>query len=225
LADAIRFSIIDIMNRLSKVRVGWSSKFAYSIGLIATDGCLSKDGRHVDFTSKDEELVLKFRKCLGVKNKIGVKFRGNDNFRKTKCFRVQLGDVNFYEFLVKIGLKPAKSKTLEKLMVPKQYFRDFLRGCIDGDGNINIFSHPESKHPQLRVRLYSASLKFLHWMKEEICQNTDIVTGWIEGKRSTRVYKLCFAKEDSIKLLKFIYYNKMECCLSRKYKTARMFLV
>lgn len=211
------------MKRLGKVKIEWSQQFAYAIGLLATDGNLSKDGRHLNMTSKDEEQIVTFKSCLGLQNRIGKKARGGSLDKK--YFVLQFGDTNFYEFLIGIGLKPAKSKTLGQLLIPKEYFRDFLRGCIDGDGNINIFSHPESKNPQLRTRLYSASFPFINWIKEEIHRNTGIATGWIEGKGTTRVYKLCFAKGDSIKLLRFIYYNEMECCLSRKYKTARIFLV
>jgi len=210
--------------RLSKVKIEWSPKFAYAIGLITTDGCLSRDGRHIDFTSKDKELVLKFRECLGVANKIGIKFRGNDNYQKTKCFRIQLGDINFYEFLVSIGLKPAKSKTLSDLNVPDKYFGDFLRGCIDGDGSIGTFKHPESIHPQLRIRLYSASPKFLGWIKNKISKNSDLKGGWIEEAGRCRVCKLVFAKDDSVKLLKLIYNNSI-CHLTRKYQIAEKFLI
>jgi len=223
LADDIGFSIIDMVNRLSKIKVEWSPKFAYVMGLITTDGCLCNDGRHIDFTSKDKELVLKFRECLGSKNKIGVKYRGNDKYQKTKCFRIQLGDVNFYEFLLSIGLSPRKSKTLDKLSIPQQYFWHFLRGCIDGDGSIGIFKHPESAQPQLRVRLYSASPKFLEWIKDSISANSDLKGGWIEEMGKCRVCKLVFAKDDSIKLFKLIY-NNSEFYLDRKYQIARQFI-
>ena len=208
------------MYRLSKVKIEWSSKFAYAIGLIATDGCLSGDRRHIDFTSKDEELVLKFRECLGINNKVGIKQRGKDKYKMNTCFRVQFCDTNFYEFLVAIGLTPAKSKTLGKLSIPKEYFWDFLRGCIDGDGTIGVSKHPESIHPQLKIRLYSASSKFLLWLKEEIKQLSDLEGGWIEDAiKSSRVYKLSFAKKDSIKLLRLIY--NQDCCLSRKYEPVK----
>lgn len=174
-------------------------------------------------TSKDEEQIVTFKSCLGLQNRIGKKARGGS--LEKKYFVLQFGDANFYEFLVGIGLKPAKSKTLGQLLIPKEYFRDFLRGCIDGDGNINIFSHPESKNPQLRIRLYSASSRFINWIKEEIHRNIGIATGWIEGKGTTRIYKLCFAKEDSIKLLKFIYYKGFKDYLIRKHETARNFLI
>lgn len=42
------------MKPLSKIKIKWSPKFAYCIGLITSDGNLSKDGRHISFTSKDK---------------------------------------------------------------------------------------------------------------------------------------------------------------------------
>ncbi len=217
----MRFSIIGMMNRLSKTKVEWSSRFAYAIGLITTDGCLSNDGRHIDFTSKDKELVLKLKECLGVGNKIGIKYRGNDNYRRTKCFRIQLGDKNFYEFLVSIGLSQRKSKKLGALNIPDEFFSDFLRGCVDGDGSIGFYSHPESKHPQLRIRLYSASLDFLRWAALKVKGTFNIEGGWIEAKSNVSV--LCYAKSDSIKLFPILYSGKDCVFLSRKYDVVKKF--
>lgn len=209
------------MHRLSKVKIEWSSKFAYAIGLIATDGCLSGDRRHIDFTSKDEELVLKFRECLGINNKVGIKQRGKDKYKMNTCFRVQFCDTNFYEFLISIGLSPRKSKTINSLKIPNRFFKDFLRGCIDGDGSIGSFKHPESKHPQLRIRLVSASKNFLEWIKSQIERALKIKTGWIYNAGD--VYALCYAKADSVKLISFLYGDRDCVCLSRKFDMAKKF--
>ena len=210
------------MKRLSKVKVGWNCQFAYAIGLIATDGCLSGDSRHIDFTSKDEELVLKFKECLKLNNKIGIKYRGRDGYsRETKYFRIQLGDRNFYDFLLSIGLSPRKSKSLGPLNIPKEFFPDFFRGCIDGDGSIGSHSHPESKHPQFRIRLVSASEAFVDWLKLKIKGIFLIEGGWIYKSRDTSV--LSYAKSDSIKLVDFLYKDKNCVCLSRKYAEVKKF--
>jgi len=60
------------------VKIKWSSNFAYAIGLLASDGCLSSDGRHIILTSRDREqlenymLTLTIRFSL-IKLKIKVK--------------------------------------------------------------------------------------------------------------------------------------------------------
>lgn len=70
----------------------WSKNLAYAIGLIATDGCLSKDGRHIELTSKDLEQIANFKKILNSDNKIGTKKSYYNPNRK--YYRLQLSNVN-----------------------------------------------------------------------------------------------------------------------------------
>lgn len=43
----------------------WSDTMAHVVGLMATDGNLSRDGRHLAFDSGDIELIETFQACLG----------------------------------------------------------------------------------------------------------------------------------------------------------------
>ena len=43
-----------------KVKIAWSPQFAYAIGLLVSDGNLSPDGRHINFTTTDVELIELF---------------------------------------------------------------------------------------------------------------------------------------------------------------------
>ncbi|MBL7157431.1 MAG: hypothetical protein ISS92_04640 [Candidatus Omnitrophica bacterium] len=197
------------------VKIIWNRDFAYGIGLIATDGCLSSDGRHIEFSSKDLESVNNFKKSFKLKNRIGRKTRGT--LPDKLYHRIQFGNVKFYKFLLTIGLSPRKSHTLKGLRVPKHFFADFLRGVIDGDGSIGYFMHPESKKKQFRVRIASASIDFLKWLKNKINKLLPI-KGSIKLK--TRAYELCYYKNDSKKLVNFIYYDTDIVYLKRKYKIA-----
>ncbi|MBI3342205.1 hypothetical protein HY024_03720 [Candidatus Curtissbacteria bacterium] len=195
-----------------KKRKNWSASFAYAIGLITADGCLSKDGRHIDFTSKDLIQVETFAKILKLNNKIGTKYRGPD---KEKFYnRIQFGNIIFYRFLVEIGLSPNKSKTIGEMKIPDKYFQDFLRGVFDGDGNAIEAKHPESQHPQLRVRFFSASDNFIRWLHNQI-KNRLEVNGFVQFHE--RAYTLTFAKADSVKIAKFMYYKNGLPYLPRKY--------
>jgi len=206
-------------SRKSKVEIKWSPEFAYALGLIASDGNLSPDGRHIEITSKDIAQLITFRNSLKIQNRIGYKTSG---FAETKIARLQFGDVNFYSFLLGIGLTPNKSKNLGKLNILEKFFPDFLRGCIDGDGSIDTFRHPESKHPQFRIRICSASPKFLSWLKRAIKSNVGTKGGWIS--RGQRAYFLSYGKDDAIRISKLIYYNKSLPFLKRKYLVARHFI-
>ena len=205
------------MRRQSKVCIEWSPAFSYAIGLIASDGNFTKDGRIINFTSKDEELVDTFKRCLNVENKIGRKARGGE--AEKKYFVIQIGDRNFHDYLGSIGLTPAKSRTIGPLKIPDNVFADFLRGCIDGDGTIGTFNHPETKRPQVRLRLASASRPFLDWVHAKVKVLFSIQGGWItatSGRSGKVCFYLCFGKTDSIHLLKFLYYDDVQFFLSRK---------
>lgn len=195
----------------------WGSDFAYGVGLVVTDGCLSPDKRHIEYCSKDLESILNFRKSFGIKNKIGTKKRGG--VPNATYYRIQFGDVKLYNFFVTIGLSPRKSLTIGPVKVPKRFFRDFLRGVIDGDGSIGYFMHPESSKKQYRIRIASGSLRFLEWLRDEIGGLLNM-RGAI--RRVTRAYQLCYYKKASIRLSEYIYYKKDIICLSRKLRIAEL---
>ncbi len=105
------------MLRKKKVSCIWSAHLAYVVGVFASDGNLSPDGRHLNVTSKDKEMTETIRDLLVLDNKIGRKARGGEKEKKYPV--LQFGDVNFYEFLLSIGLTPAKSKTLDNVVIPE----------------------------------------------------------------------------------------------------------
>ncbi len=208
---------------MGKVKQIWSSNFSYAIGLIATDGCLYNDGRHINFTSKDEELVESFRTCLQLANKITRKSRGG--FSQKRYFQIQFGDRLFHGYLGSIGLYPSKSKTIRSVKLPDEFFFDFFRGCIDGDGTIGTSRHPESKQLQLKLSLCSASGDFLDWMLKRIKSLApEIAGGWVSRFPAKRVYKLAFGKSDSIKMFRRMYQPLPKHCLHRKYKLAKVWM-
>lgn len=192
--------------------IKWSSNLAYAVGLIATDGCLSKDGRHIDLTSKDLDQIKTFLRVLNFNYKISLK---SDGRSERIYYRVQFSNAKFYKFLLRIGLTPAKSKTLGKLNIPHKYFADFLRGCLDGDGcTYSYFDRRWKNSFQLYTRFTSASSKHLKWLSSQI----EILYG-IKGsiRFHSRAYGLEYAKKNSIILLNKLYYRKGLFYLERKY--------
>ncbi len=191
----------------------WSPELAYAVGLLASDGHISKDGRHIDLTSNDIEQIKNFMKCLGLNNKIGEKKSGVNG---KVSMRVQFGDVVFYNFLINIGLTPAKSKTIGKLDIPKKYFFDFLRGSFDGDGSFYSYYDPRWKSSFMFYTIFiSASRKHIEWIQDELFQRLG-VTGHITADIKKSTLRLNYAKGESWKILKNMYYSKHAICLSRK---------
>lgn len=191
----------------------WSPNLAYAIGLLTTDGCLLKDGRHIDLTSKDTEQLNNFLKCLEIKAKIGLKSSGSSD---RYCPRIQFGDVVFYRFLLTIGLTPAKSKTLGKVNIPNKYFFDFLRGVFDGDGTFYSYYDPRWKSSFMFYTVFiSASHKHIDWLRQELDERLKIKGHITYDKKSTTCH-LKYAKSESLKVLRKMYYSKKIVCLERK---------
>ena len=203
-------------------KLKWTPEFAYAIGLLTTDGNLSKDGRHLNFVSKDIQLVKTFKRCMNLNGvKIGIKTNGRDD---VKYPNIQFSNVKLYKELLEMGLMPNKSKILKGLKIPKEYFFDFLRGHFDGDGS--CYSYWDKRWDSsfmFYMKFLSASEKHILWLRHEI-QNLLNIKGSLDKKNECRVYQLKYAKHESRILFAKIYYRKNLPCLKRKYKKLKHIL-
>ena len=213
----------------------WSPNLAYAIGLVATDGNLSQDGRHITLTSADKSLLQTFAKCLQKNSKITPNPKGG--FPNSKpAYRIQFSDAKFYRSLIKIGLTPNKSLTIGRINIDNKHFRDFLRGHLDGDGSVihykdKYLTHLNKKYVYDRLFLYfiSSSKKHLVWLRNEIFKLICIKGSLNVKTNKTRVaihstYVLKFSTKEAKILLNWIYYKPDLPCLDRKYKIAKPFL-
>ncbi len=202
------------MRRPSRLVISqkWSPRLAYALGLIATDGCLSYPWYLIDLTSKDREQLDNFNRCLGTSFWIGSKSGGNGR----QYLRIQFKNKTFYEFLVSIGLTPKKSKTLGELRIPPQYFWDLLRGEYDGDGSSYAYWDKRWRSSFMFYTCFvSASREHLDWLRSEIFKRIG-VSGHVTHAKGNSIFQLKYAKSDSLKLLRKMYYAKEVVCLSRK---------
>ncbi len=136
----------------------------YLVGLITSDGSLSKDGRHIDITSKDREYLLGLKEYTGLQNNVTAKSGSMGQI----AYHIQFANRDFYDFLLGIGLMPRKSLILKEIRTEESYFADFVRGVIDGDGCIRSWIHPTNGIRQWSLRVYSGSEDFLKWLSGNI---------------------------------------------------------
>jgi hypothetical protein len=210
--------------------IAWGPAVAYAIGVIATDGNLSSDGRHLSVTSQDQDLLETIRSCLGLTNAITPTF----NSAGQRYFRVQWGNRCFLKGLRRIGLTPAKSLTLGALVVPDSYFADFLRGCIDGDGSILTYTdryHTRTKakyvYERLAVCLVSGSPTFIEWVQATAHRLFGVSGARIrQPQRDGRApqWLLKYGKRESLILLAVMYHAPDVPCLGRKRDKGLAFL-
>src|SRR3989344_5472611 len=200
-----------------KIDIHWSPNFAYAIGLLVTDGCLSNSGRHISFVSKDTDQINNFLKALKINNiKIGQSYSMSSGEKKFYN-RVQFGDVLFYRFLQDIGLTPAKSKTMGEINVPNDFFFDFLRGCFDGDGcSYSYWDKRWKSSFMLYIIFVSASEKYVAWLRNKIFEQLGIKGHVTTAVRKGNWYQLKYAKNDSLILINAMYKNSRVIHLKRK---------
>lgn len=201
-----------------RVAPSWSPSLAYIVGLITTDGCLSKDGRHIDITSKDVEILEHARRILDLRCKIARKANGRGQFAS----HIQFGDVTLYRWLQTIGLTPRKSLTLSAIEVPNTYFNHFLRGLYDGDGSFYSYWDPRWKSSfMFYLTFVSGSKAHIIWLSRKIKQLCNV-----NGKIgvSNRAFHLRFAKRTTQKLISYMYPEDDVPHIIRKYQKIKLAL-
>lgn len=189
----------------------WSSNMAYILGLIATDGCLveHENGYNgLNITNKNKDILKNILTIINSEHKISIKSRSR--LSNLRYFQIQIRDKTIYADLLRLGLTPRKSKTLRMPKnIPPEFFGDFIRGCLDGDGSVIVWQDPRWKHAwQMRTVFYSGSLAFLRDIQKCLCGETSLTKGSIQY--AARAYVLRYSIADSVKLYTFIY-QKCNC--------------
>lgn len=194
------------------VKIKWTSNFTYAIDLITSDGSFNSDRRHIWFSSAEEEMLIKFKNALNLNNKIGRYARGGE--KETRYFYLSFGGKIFYQFLNRIGIFSAKSKTIRSVAVPAKHFPDFLRGLFDGDGSFYTFQ--DKRWPNsfsFKLSIASASIDFIQWLKLKLTKYG--VKGYLH--KGAGVWNLEYVKGDTKKLYSLMYYSDKILYLNRKY--------
>lgn len=212
--------------RLKRINFEWNPNLAYAIGLIATDGYVSKDKRHIVLTSSDYDQLITFRECLNKTNKPSI--NPPSSISKKTSYRIQIGDVVFLEWLNKIGLKNRKSLTIGSIKIPDKYIRDFLRGHLDGDGHVqsyvdkyNTYKNPKYIYNRLFIFFLSGSKRHIIWIRKKILKLIKINGSFQEIKSKTQLgnnnmYSIKYSTKEATKLANWMYYNPHVPCLKRK---------
>jgi intein-encoded DNA endonuclease-like protein len=181
----------------------WSPEMAYILGFFAADGNMLKNkrGAHfIEFQITDRDLLIKIRNS---NHKITARKRNN---KWRTSYRLQIGSKQIFKDLLKLGLTPKKSKTINLPNIPEKYFYHFVRGYFDGDGNV-IFgffkkSDRKTKSPALLTRFTAGSKSILEKLH-------DVLTNTLDTRGSLcycgDAWRLSYSTNDSKKLFSFMY--------------------
>ena len=184
----------------------WTPNMAYILGFFAADGymTLNKRGAHfwgIEIT--DGILLKRIKEAINSDHKIGLRpVRG----REKQLYRLQIGSKEMFNDLLSLGFTGGKTKRLAVPEVPAVYFRDFVRGYFDGDGNV-WFGHVHRDGPKDSLAILtvftSSSRKFLDELRRRL-RILDLIRGSVK-KGVGNYYRLTYSIRSSMKLYDFIY--------------------
>ena len=191
----------------------WSPKMAYVLGLLLTDGCLSRPKGYsyrISLCLNDKDLLHKVTKAMGSAHPVAL------SRHQKGLYSFIFGREKLAKDLIKLGMKPRKSLDLKFPKVPKQYLRDFIRGVFDGDGS--VYYAKRSKKSPLLSKFYSASAPFILGLKRALESLGMPKKELYCETRKNPFYYFKYCHTDSLLLFKIMYEGlENDLYLKRKY--------
>jgi predicted DNA-binding protein YlxM (UPF0122 family) len=188
----------------------WSPEMAYVLGLIITDGCISKTGT-VSLSMNDKELLEKVKEVMGSKHKIEL-----SKYQKgLYCFH--FSREKLVRDLDKHCVVPRKSLVVKFPEIPQAYLPDFIRGVFDGDGSVFF----DKRRPKfvLRSKFVSSSEAFIEGLQMSLeSLGMPKRTIYRQKTKNGWSYMFIYDHKDSVQLFNILYKNTQHgLFLERKY--------
>lgn len=181
----------------------WSPDMAYTLGFILTDGCVS--GNTVSISQAVPEPLEAIKRMMSSEHPINKVPNGVN-----PLYTLNISRKSLVTSIAKRGIYAAKSLTVELPEVPDEYFADFLRGVIDGDG----WAHPKG----YKVTITSGSESFAEQLNERL----NDVGFPFRVEHDGYAYRIKLSGKDEIKRLEsYLYYDPNAFYIERKREAMR----
>lgn len=187
---------------------------AYFLGFIFADGSISNDEFFLDINEKDIEMLLRIREEIHSNCKITTRKKGN-----SMMSRIAIKNKVFCSSLSQYGIIENKTKMTSHLPVekiPTIFYKDFLRGLIDGDGWV-IKTKQNLYKIGYVTQYYSTALDFVEMLNsllEEKWKNKILTP-------KDRYAIVNIQKQSIVKQVALVLYKGNKICLSRKFQMAQ----
>lgn len=124
----------------------WTPEMAYALGVLATDGCVSK--WRVTLSCTDLDMVEKVKAI--VKSDFVLREVAPVGYSRKVQYLLTLNSIALVRMLTDFGVTAQKSLTLRFPEMPQECVRHFIRGCWDGDGSF----YTETRRPNYLMASY-----------------------------------------------------------------------
>ena len=223
IADSFKVTFHTISNILEKNNIARNNKYknlglnenyfenidsndkAYFLGFLLTDGNISLNENiiRLSLSSKDEEILNVFKSKTGNENKICIR---EDEKHSERTF--QLRNKKWKNDLAKYGVVPQKTFISEMPKLGKDMMPHLIRGMIDGDGWISSISHQIG---------FCGNEKTVNQLKNYLVKTLNVYDVKVIHSNENLWQVTWASKEDIKKIGNYIYENKDDCFLTRKY--------
>jgi hypothetical protein len=197
-----------------------SSDKAYILGLLFSDGTISRTIAAINLMESDGHILYDIAKKIYVDNKYQIqylkavekKWKNGVTYKTKPQLKLTLTRKKIVEDLKKFGLCEKKSFKIRFPQINQRYYRDFIRGYFDGDG---CFYSSEKYPKNNRVQIVS-NTKFIYDLKEIIENSLNIKT-IITDTKVNNISRLYIYGNAKTKIFLDWIYNGAELKLNRKY--------
>lgn len=189
---------------------------AYWLGFVCSDGHITPSEGKTVLSSKDPEVLEKFRDAIQSEHAITI--LGNTPDKRTgktyRSYALQVTNSKFTSWVVHKGITSEKSTNVSFPDIDEELYSYFIAGLFDGDGSLS------RRDGKVRVNLISTK-EMLAYIQNYLYTRFTISVGVLSkvSLKVNNVYKMYLYK-DAIKFLDFLYEDsdRKELYLSRKYK-------
>ena len=181
---------------------------AYWLGFIAADGCVSCGKLGIELNYKDDKHLIKF--LNDIQSPRPIKYRTRKN--NIKSVILEIRNSNLVKDLEKYNIIPRKTYNLVFPNIPKEYYKDYIRGFYDGDGTYTCVHKEEcinNKKYIINRGEISCVCKCKDFLLDiyEILNTEGIKAHLTHDKRDDLYYLRIYNKADKLKFIDYIYYD------------------
>lgn len=198
-----------------------SDEKAYWLGYITADGTISKNNYKISLTSKDLEIIEKFKNSIKTTHPISTVITNDKRTNKIyKRYIIQINSMEFVSHLINIGITNKKSYICNFPNIKKKYIASYLRGLFDGDGSV-------TKTTEKNFRMQFIGTKEIIEYIQIFLLQYDIEKHPIYSKTKNELYNVYVTNyfKDTLKILKILYKSSTyDTRLNRKYEIYKSML-
>lgn len=177
---------------------------AYFLGFMITDGNVYHNAITLELNVRDEDILHIFSKYTKNSNKILHYNRKSKGHFRAFCVK----RLKWVNDLAKYGVVPNKTQITFFPEIPENLYPHLIRGMIDGDGWISLKGHQIG---------FCGSEKCVQGLRDFLVKTLNVFPAKILFTKSN-ICQVCWcSKKDMLKICEYIYKDKQDCFLQRKY--------